>query len=330
MHDDTLPPWSREAAYARLLRVQAMLPLAVRSAPLFVESNSNDAWLIGDAVLRVCWRGDRTRFLREAHLVAALPPSIPHAPLVGFGSYEDLTWTLHERVAGEVLSAIWLDVSAAELREIIAQFGSILAALHDWSPPADVDLLLTDHERAVPHGIEAIVDADLVPLPVSRLMALVEAAKGLDYVDAAVLACAADRISELASADPFAAPWPHIVHGDAVFGNVIVQAGEITALLDFEWARRGPRDLELVSVIRMLEDARTLRGSVIPPVLHWLREDYPRLFEAPDLEHRLWLYALAYTVRAIVFWPPDRPETRLDPVHQLHRLRRLMQAGMDW
>ncbi len=137
-------------------------------------------------------------------------------------------------------------------------------------------------------------------------------------------------VSELASTDPFATPWPHIIHGDAVFGNMIVHEGQIKALLDFEWARKGPRDLELMSVIRMLEDARILRGSSIPPVMRWLREDYPKLFEAPDLDRRLWLYALAYTVRAMVFWPPDRPEIELFSVHQIHRLRRLTKAGMAW
>ncbi|MBA3944511.1 MAG: aminoglycoside phosphotransferase family protein [Herpetosiphonaceae bacterium] len=330
MQDDSVPLWSREAAYARLLRLQPTLPITFRSDPLFMESNSNDAWLIGDAVLRVCWRGDRARFIREAHLVAALPPSIPHASLMDFGSYEDLTWTLHERVAGEVLSDVWLDLPPAVLRDVIAQFASILAALHAWSPPADVDLLLTDHARVTPHGIEAIVDADIIPLPVPRLLALVEAAKGLEHVDAAVIASIANRVRELASADPFATSWLHVVHGDAVFVNMIVHDGQIKALLDFEWARKGPRDLELVSLIRMLEDARTLQGHEIPPVIQWLQEDYPQLFESPDLDRRLWLYALAYTVRAIVFWPPDRPETELFNVHQLHRLRRLSKAGMEW
>jgi hypothetical protein len=65
-------------------------------------------------------------------------------------------------------------------------------------------------------------------------------------------------------------------------------------------------------------------------VIRWIQDDYPKLFEAPDLDRRLWLYALAYTVRGIVFWPPDRPETELDQVHQLHRLRRLAKAGMEW
>lgn len=329
VQSDAVPPWSRAAAYVRLRNLQATLPVVHRSEPIFMESNSNDAWLIGNTVLRVCWRGDRARFIREAHLVAALPPHIPHATLIDFGSFEDLTWTLHERIAGEVLSNVWLDMPPRTLRSIIAQFSSHLAALHEWSPPAEVDLLLTEHAKVVPHGIEAIVDADLISLPIPRVLDLADAAKELEYVDPLVVAGVIERINELADVDPFTTSWSHVIHGDLVFVNMIVADGQIKAILDFEWVRKGPRDLELVSLVRMLEDVRAQHGRPIPPVLRWIQEDYPMLFDAPDLDRRLWLYALAYTVRGIVFWPPDRPEGELAPVHQIHRLRRLMKVGME-
>ena len=47
------------------------------------------------------------------------------------------------------------------------------------------------------------------------------------------------------------------------------------------------------------------------------------MFAAADLEQRMWLYALAYTMRGIIFWPPDRPEAQLTAreSRQLHGLR---------
>ena len=45
----------------------------------------------------------------------------------------------------------------------------------------------------------------------------------------------------------------------------------------------GPRDLELISVVRAL-DAETRLGIQRPPLLTWLAEDYPELFGADDLE----------------------------------------------
>ena len=240
--DDAEPPWTRGAASARLMRLRAALPHAIPSDPAFVESNSNDVWLLGDRVLRVCWRGDRARFGREARLVDALPASIPHPALIDCGTFEDLTWTLHARVAGVPLINIWLDLPQTELRAIIAQFSAIAANLHEWRPPAEIDALLTAHEHKPLHGIEAIVDAALIPLPLPRLLTLAEVASTTDYVDPTMIAAATKRIHELASADPFPLPssLAHVVHGDLTFVNIMVDAGQITGVLDFEWVRKGP------------------------------------------------------------------------------------------
>ena len=40
-------------------------------------------------------------------------------------------------------------------------------------------------------------------------------------------------------------------------------------------------------------------------------------------------YALAYTIRQIIFWPPDRAEADgLEVTHPLHTLRRLIDAPL--
>ena len=53
------------------------------------------------------------------------------------------------------------------------------------------------------------------------------------------------------------------------------------------------------------------------------------LFGAADLHRRLWLYALAYTIRQIIFWPPDRAEADdLEVTHPLHTLRRLIDSPL--
>jgi Phosphotransferase enzyme family len=115
-----------------------------------------------------------------------------------------------------------------------------------------------------------------------------------------------------------------LLHGDFYLGNVLVRGDHVTALIDLEFARMGPRDLELISVVRAL-DAETRLGIRRPPLLAWLAEDYPELFGAADLRGRLWLYALAYTIRQIIFWPPDRAEADdLEVTHPLYTLRRLI------
>lgn len=147
-------------------------------------------------------------------------------------------------------------------------------------------------------------------------------------------ASAAYRLRILESTLPFPVagarlvPSEALLHGDFYLGNVLVHHGQVSALIDFEFARLGPPDLELISVIRAL-DMETRAGVPRPPLLTWLAEDYPGLFAAPGLDKRLWAYAIAYTIRHIVFWPPDRPETEgLDPAHPLHTLRRLIDAPL--
>jgi aminoglycoside phosphotransferase (APT) family kinase protein len=95
-----------------------------------------------------------------------------------------------------------------------------------------------------------------------------------------------------------------VVHGDAHFANALWFEGCLVALLDFEWARIGPSDLELEAACRedpIIEDAAEsgpIRASEVP-MLVWLREGYPDLFNREDLTERLWLYDLCYQVRRL-------------------------------
>lgn len=41
------------------------------------QSWSNDTWLTSGSVLRVCWRGDRERLVREGMVLESLPDSVP-------------------------------------------------------------------------------------------------------------------------------------------------------------------------------------------------------------------------------------------------------------
>lgn len=70
-------PWDEAVARRRLARVAAAAHLSLTGDEAFVESGSNDAWLLPDAVLRVCWRGDVDRLVRESELALALPDGIP-------------------------------------------------------------------------------------------------------------------------------------------------------------------------------------------------------------------------------------------------------------
>ena len=312
--------WDLDAARWRLDTLRSELPVAVARTAEFIGGASNDAWMFGDLVLRVCWRADRERMVREARLLEALPDTIPRAPVHGFGRTEELSWGLCGRVRGKPLNP---ELPTPVLRGLFDELAAILAALHAWTPPPEIAALMHDRPKLDLADPLSVWAADLVAMPIPRALAVSELVRALPHVDPTLVDAAVERIRSLAAADALEVPrepWV-VVHGDAVIGNVLVHGARISALLDFEWARLGPPDLELASLVRMAQG--------LPfPMLDWLQEDYPRLFAAPDLDQRLWLYELGYMLRGVIWWPPDRPEFELTPKHLIHTLRTLVDAPM--
>ena len=106
----------------------------------------------------------------------------------------------------------------------------------------------------------------------------------------------------------------------------------VTALLDLEFARAAPPDLDLDVFLRFCaypslfvpvgrEDEA--RREDYAAVAGWLMEDYTELFSHPRLVDRLRLYAIAFDVRNVLAQPPTGPLTGLT---MRHPYRRLMQT----
>lgn len=172
----------------------------------------------------------------------------------------------------------------------------------------------------------AIFGADLIPLPIWRVLALEEQLRAMPHVDRGLIDAAFELLGELAGADPFAAgeDEAHVVaHGDPAPGNWMVRDGRIVALLDFEWSRVGPRDLDLVTPVFV---AWAELSDV--PFLRWLEEDYPELFGGREWERRLWLYEVCFFLRGIMAWPPVAPEATLEAGHHVHSLRRVLEGPL--
>jgi aminoglycoside phosphotransferase (APT) family kinase protein len=326
--DVSSEPWDAAAAAWRLDRLRDILPVAVPADAVFGGGASNDVWITGDVVLRVCWRGDRDRFLRDAGVVSALPAAVPHAAVIDSGRTDDLSWMLAERVPGRRLDVVAAQLPRTAARELYAEMAHILRSLHDWTPPAEIRTLLSERPAMVAGELLSVWATDLMPLPVDRALTMIDLARSVPHVDPMLLDATRARIEDLAPFDPFADPAEStsVVHTDATPGNILVHNGKVRALLDFEWVRWGPRDHELVSLVRAGQPADQPGNGPDVPVLRWLEEDYPALFEHPDLDNRLWLSEIVYILHGVIWWPPDQPEATLVPEHHLHTLRRLVEA----
>jgi hypothetical protein len=97
---DDVDHWSPEAARRRLAMLATELPMAIPSDERFCGGASNDVWDCGDTFLKVCWRADRSRMMREVLVLETLPPEIPRASVLASGSSEELGWLFTSRVFG--------------------------------------------------------------------------------------------------------------------------------------------------------------------------------------------------------------------------------------
>jgi aminoglycoside phosphotransferase (APT) family kinase protein len=294
-------------AEARLTAVRDEVRVPLDGAVL-TESWSNDTWITDAAVLRVCWRGDRTRLLREQALLAALPAEIPHAePLASgqTGAAGELTWLLLRRIPGGRLDLTWPDLTRDQRKQAVLALAHALDALHRWTPPPAITSILRQAATAGYDTPAEIGGAAVVPLPVSTLGPLLDRLAVLPGMDPDLARRVRARLDRLAGVvEDTELTDGVIVHADAHLANLLWHEDRVTALLDFEWARTGPADLEFEAILRdnaTLETHAALRPCHASEVrvLAWLREGYPELFAHPDLTKRLWLYELIYQVRQL-------------------------------
>jgi aminoglycoside phosphotransferase (APT) family kinase protein len=342
---------SRLAQLARLARVLGAVRVPA-ATPVLLTSHSNDAWRIGQVVLRICRRGDRGKFSREAAVTAALPPGVPYPEVLDTGADDDLAWQVTRAVAGVPLAAAWPRLRAAQRREAIHQVGHALAALNAHSFPPEVRAALAAPRPAGDTSAEALIGADLNPLPHQRALLVAGLVRALPHADAALIDDAEARLHDLARVDPVdstttagpACPASvtaaaasvtgaaasvtaaGCVHGDAHPANVLWREGRVVALLDFEWVRLGPADLELEPYLRQHPVPGRQAEAQTRTILGWLADSHPAAFAVPCLLERLWLYQLAFILRQALIYVPDRPWSELGDDHPLWQLRRVVSS----
>jgi hygromycin-B 7''-O-kinase len=305
------------------------------AAPLErAPSAANEVWLFDDRVLRISATPGTERLGYEVAVARALPAKVPYPRILDYGRTDATEWLVTERVPGQTLSRSWLGMSEAERRYAVRALGDVLKAIHRTPAPTTgvTPPFLRGSPLDLPHQ-----------LPVDRLLRLIQHARTLRYVDTGVLDDARTLVERAADAlDP--EPHPYLVHGDLHLENVLWDGSRVTAVLDFEFARPGPADLDLDILLRfcadpglhVAEDYGHLVGRAdfrMVPI--WLREAYPKLFAHPRLAERLAVYGLAYDVRQLVLEPPTHPPDELPPHHPYHRVRRAVEhrthlQWMEW
>lgn len=285
------------------------------------SSVTNEVWLTPTHVVRVN-RSHDNRLVRETVIADALPPEVGYPRIVARGRGQGEDWLVSDRVPGTPLAHQWPDLTVEERRSAVAQLAKRLVALHSTPAPPDLPAIV-----GAPQLLE--VGADDPTAPVREAL---ERAARLEHVDPLLLQEAADLVARCAPAlHPYTATT--LVHGDVTFENVLWHEGQVTALLDVEWSRPGPSDLDLDIILRCcaypkMHVAEEFEGRTdaadYADVPEWLAESYPRLFAYPNQRDRLRVFSIAYEVRELLAFPPTSPARTLSPLHAYHRLARVV------
>jgi hygromycin-B 7''-O-kinase len=280
------------------------------------SSVTNEVWLTDTYAIRVNRRPNR-RLRREAELGPQLPADVRY-PHVG------ADWLIVERVKGQMLAATWPLMSMTDRREAIRQLAEVMRAIHRTAVPDGIGLVEDAPQLFDPHALQ-------IATPLLRALEEVQFRPG---VDAALIADARHLVLQSTAAlEPFSTAT--LVHGDLHFQNVLWDGSEITGLIDWEWARGGPPDLDLDVFLRFCANPRwfvcdefmmsTLAAdyAVIP---YWIAEDYPELFQHNYVLERMLVYEISYDVFDLLRTPIEGSTRSLQEEHPHRRLEQTMRG----
>lgn len=289
-----------------------------------VESVNNEVWMTPDLVVRVSCRPDQ-RLRREAQLSQVLPVGVGYPPIRGYGAEMGSEWLVLGRLSGFPLSRCWPTMGPADRRQAIRDLADRLRLIHETQVPAlpplrDLPQLLDP----APSGLMAV----------ARLLVALDRAGRLPHVDRGVTDELGNLVQRVAwSLEPFTSRT--LIHGDLSFENLLwdPRTGRLEAILDFEWARGAPRDLDLDVFLRFCaypdlhvpsSYAAATKADDYRDVPFWLAEDYPELFSAPEQLDRCRVFSIAWDVEELLAYPPTVGYTKLDARHPYRRLMAML------
>jgi hygromycin-B 7''-O-kinase len=314
------------ASGRRLAEVRARTALRGAGLDPMVElerasSVTNEVWLTPTHSVRVN-RRPNNRLYREALVAEVLPPEVGYPKVVAHGGSRGEDWLVQERMPGQPLAHVWPTLTAEQRQRAVFGLAERLAALHATPVPADLPPI---------DDAPQLLEGGATDATRSVIAALHEAGR-LDHVDPVLFAEARDLVTQLA---PTIIPFESetLVHGDVTFENVLWHNDEISALLDVEWARPGPRDLDLDILLRCAAHPQLHVAERFVPqtrvedyneVPWWLGQAYPTLFDYPNQIDRVRIYSIAYDVRDLLVAPPTVAPRHLPELHAYHRLERVV------
>ncbi len=286
------------------------------------NSTRNEVYMAAGHVIRFNQQPNQ-RLQREAEVCGILPDRPWTPQVVAYGGRPGADYLIVERRPGVSLSRVWPQMSNAQRRDAIQQFTLLLKDLHDVETHSQLG-----GPDEPPHLLGGASPTNALLAGLDRLEEIPTVDSGLISSTRDIVHNAMDSLSDYDESK--------LIHGDLTLENVLWDGNEITAIVDFEWCRGGPADLDLDVLGRYFAIPQAHVSAEAEGWQHtedyfevpsWMAEVYPELFDHPRFAERLLVYALAFEVRDVLNNPPPDNKRNLNELHPYYRLDHLVATG---
>lgn len=265
----------------------------------------NHVFLVNDKyIVRIGARENTfSRLKLETELLQNIADDIPAPKILVLGQYENYAYQVQAFVAGKPLHHSWLDLSPEQKDHIVCALASYLKVLHQ-NTFAEFGFYC-DGKR----------DHSWLKFCEHEFYNTLEEAHAPNYCIPMVVLQATENYFErhkhvLHTASPV------LVHRDLWPGNILINDGKISAILDFEFAIQAPRDYELLLIEQFClypndfveENNEIYTTADFADYFQLLKKHYPELFAVRDLRERLNLYHIIYSLKAYIAWRKTQPQ----------------------
>jgi len=285
----------------------------------------NHVYLVDDRyIVRIGARENACRRLkRETALLQSLVHDLPVPRVLALGQHKDYAYQVQTFIEGEPLHHLWPDLPPGQKAHLVGELATYLQTLHANAYPGFGPHGDEDHHQSWSEFCKANFYNTLADFQALNLV-----------IPPAILKKITDNFKH--HKHVLHAAEPVLVHGDLWPGNILVNNGSISAILDFEFAAQAPRDYELMLIEQFClypndfaeEDNAIYTTADFADFFQLLKQHYPALFAVRDLRERLNLYHIIYSLEACVAWQKTQPQTkeRYLPIQPLAKVLNFLSA----
>ncbi len=246
----------------------------------------------GKYALKVEGKGEHEILKPAQEITAKLLSKGAKVPkIIDFGSFEDNRYILMEMVVGNNLVYDWMSFSNSQKESLIEQLAEQLQLWHSISCDSySMPIVSYTSFNNLKYAVERLTEKEIKLIQKDKLPK--EIADKIDML----VQFYKNNISSLDEAGTAV-----MVHQDIHLENIFHKNGQLTGIIDLDWACQAPRDYELWKIMDTFhrpkftveEKIEHLYGDYqMTKELGWLKKYYPTLFQVPNLANRVRLYYL--------------------------------------